>query len=212
MAENNQKQATLKLVGYSALIKKHRIKIIPNWHTSWVTTSGIHRFLIHNILARRGFTPEGIMFPVSAAMLKNNIDYDASLEAFSASLIPLIEYSLNDVGTMEVHNETAVWYKYIDLTSQAEALYTFIEQAIDVELTEELTILINYDKTKTAIQEIIDMPDRQIDLFITFCLQNHGQLATGKRSDHFEFLTDNEVSGMEQAVQSSYGKDYNLQP
>jgi hypothetical protein len=31
----------------------------------------IHRFLIHNVLARRGFTPEGIMFPVSASMLKN---------------------------------------------------------------------------------------------------------------------------------------------
>jgi len=43
----------------------------------------IHRFLIHNVLARRGFTPEGIMFPVSASMLKNLADDDASLEAFS---------------------------------------------------------------------------------------------------------------------------------
>ena len=31
----------------------------------------IHRFLIHNILARQGFTPEGVMFPISAPMLKN---------------------------------------------------------------------------------------------------------------------------------------------
>jgi hypothetical protein len=31
----------------------------------------IHRFLIHNILAKRGFTPKGIMFPVSAAMLSS---------------------------------------------------------------------------------------------------------------------------------------------
>ncbi len=30
----------------------------------------IHRFLIHNILARHGFTPAGIIFPVSASMLK----------------------------------------------------------------------------------------------------------------------------------------------
>jgi glutamyl/glutaminyl-tRNA synthetase len=29
----------------------------------------IHRFLIHNVLARRSFAPPGIMFPVSAAML-----------------------------------------------------------------------------------------------------------------------------------------------
>lgn len=35
----------------------------------------IHRFLIHNILSRRGFTPSGIMFPVSAAMLKQREVY-----------------------------------------------------------------------------------------------------------------------------------------
>ena len=46
----------------------------------------IHRFLIHNILARRGFTPDGIMFPVSAAMLRDRGVYDASLEAFSPSV------------------------------------------------------------------------------------------------------------------------------
>ena len=56
----------------------------------------IHRFLIHNILARRGFRPEGIMFPVSASMLKNRTDYDASLEAFSCPLMPLIDYSLDE--------------------------------------------------------------------------------------------------------------------
>jgi Fic family protein len=28
----------------------------------------IHRFLIHNILARRGFAPEGVMFSISAPM------------------------------------------------------------------------------------------------------------------------------------------------
>ncbi|MCP4751406.1 MAG: Fic family protein, partial [Proteobacteria bacterium] len=58
----------------------------------------IHRFLIHNILARRSFTPEGIMFPVSASMLKNLSDYDASLEAFSRDLMPLVDYSLDEEG------------------------------------------------------------------------------------------------------------------
>jgi Fic family protein len=165
----------------------------------------IHRFLIHNILARRGFTPEGIMFPVSAAMLKNQGNYDNSLEAFSTPLSPLIEYTLNESGKMTVLNETATWYKYIDFTSQAEALFQFIKQTIDVELIEELTFLVNYDKAKTSIQEIIDMPDQKIDLFIKFCLQNNGTLSATKRSSHFELLSDDEISKMEEAVQSSYG-------
>jgi Fic/DOC family len=165
----------------------------------------IHRFLIHNILARRGFTPQGIMFPISASMLRNPADYDASLESFSRHLMALVEYSLDEEGRMTVHNDTAIWYRYIDMTPQAEALFRFIEQTIDKELASELEFLANYDKTKKAIQEIVDMPDRKIDLFIRFCLQNNGRLSERRRSGHFDFLSEDEIARMEQAVQMAYG-------
>ena len=165
----------------------------------------IHRFLIHNILARRGFTPEGLMFPVSAAMLKSPGEYDASLEVFSRPLMPLVEYELDDEGRMTVQNDTAVWYRFIDMTAQVEALFTFIDKTIETELVEELDFLANYDRTKTAIQQVVDMPDRQIDLFIRFCLQNQGRLSARKRVSHFDSLTDEEVANMEQAVQAAYG-------
>jgi len=167
----------------------------------------IHRFLIHNILARRGFTPKGVMFPISASMLKNPADYDASLEAFSRQLMPLVEYSLDENGHMTVHNDTAIWYRFIDMTPQAEALFRFIDQTIDTELASELAFLANYDKTKKAIQEIVDMPDRQIDLFIRFCLQNNGRISARKRASHFVFLSDEEIASLEQAVQSAYGSE-----
>ncbi len=160
----------------------------------------IHRFLIHNILARRGFTPKGLMFPVSAAMLKDRAGYDASLEAFSRFLMPLVEYSLDGEGRMTVSNDTAVWYRYIDMTPQAEALFRFVEGTIDTELSVELAFLANYDRTKRAVQEIADIPDREIDLFIRFCLQNGGRLSARKRTDFFASLSDAEVERMEQAV------------
>jgi Fic family protein len=164
----------------------------------------IHRFLIHNILTLRGLTPEGIMFPISASMLKNPGDYDSSLEEFSRQLMPLVEYSIDEEGRMTVHNDTAIWYRYIDMTPQAEALFHFIDQTIDTELTSELKFLENYDKTKRAIQDIVDMPDRQIDLFIRFCLQNNGRLSTRKRASHFDVLSDEEVTRMEQTIQYAY--------
>jgi hypothetical protein len=167
----------------------------------------IHRFLIHNVLARRGFTPVGIMFPVSASMLKNLADYDATLEAFSRPLMTLVEYSLDEEGRMTVHNDTALWYSYVDMTSQAEALFRFIEKTIDTELASELAFLANYDETKRAIQEIVDMPDRQIDLFIRFCLQNNGRLSARKRASHFETLSEDEIARMEQTIQSAYGSN-----
>lgn len=49
------------------------------------------------------------------------------------------------------------------------------------------------------------MPDGKIDLFIRFCLQNNGRLSTRKRADHFDFLSDEEVARMEQALQAASG-------
>jgi Fic family protein len=167
----------------------------------------IHRFLIHNILARRGFTPQGVMLPVSISMLKNPTEYNASLETFSQPLMPLVEYTLDDDGRMTVHNETVSWYRYIDMTAQTEALFRFMDRTISTELVEELNFLAKYDETKKAIQEIVDMPDQRMDLFIRFCLQNNGRLADRKRSQ-FDSLSDDEVARIEQAIQSAYGSQW----
>ena len=164
----------------------------------------IHRFLIHNILSIQGMVPEGLMFPVSAVMLKKPADYDNSLEAFSRPLMQFVEYSLDEIGQMTLLNDTACWYRYMDMTAQAEALYDFVSQTIENELVEELSFLADYDNTKKAIQDIIDMPDRLIDLFIQLCLQNNGNLSAKKKAAHFDFLTDDELSLMEQAVRNGY--------
>ena len=91
------------------------------------------------------------------------------------------------------------------MTPQAEALFRFIDQTIDTELADELAFISNCDKTKKAIQEVVDMPDRQIDLFIRFCLQNNGRLSARKRTGNFDFLLNEEVGQMEKAVQSAFG-------
>ena len=38
----------------------------------------------------------------------------------------LVEYDLDDLGQMTVPGETGRWYRYIDMTAQAEALYDFL--------------------------------------------------------------------------------------
>ncbi|MDY6794174.1 MAG: Fic family protein [Actinomycetota bacterium] len=167
----------------------------------------IHRFLIHNILARKGFTPEDLMFPVSASMQKNAAEYNASLEAFSRHIRTLVEYSLDEDGLMTVYNDTAIWYRYIDMTIQTEALFRFIDQTIETELAGELAFLVNYDTAKKGIQEIVDMPDRRIDLFIRFCLQNNGRLSSRKRASYFAALSDEEITRMEEVIQSVYGSN-----
>ncbi|TLU87589.1 MAG: hypothetical protein FDX21_01810 [Chlorobium sp.] len=57
---------------------------------------------------------------------------------------------------------------------------------------------------KGAIQEIVDLPDRQIDLFINLSLKNNGKVSARKRENHFAKLTELEIVGMEDAVQKAF--------
>ena len=41
-------------------------------------------------------------------------------------------------------------------------------RSIETELVEELSFLAKYDETKKAIEDIVDMPDRKIDMFNRF--------------------------------------------
>ena len=83
-------------------------------------------------------------------------------------------------------------------------MFRFLEIAIEVELAPELEFLARYDQSKAAMQEIVDMPDRKIDLFIRLCVQNHGKLSASKRESQFAVLSDAEVRAMEQAVQAAW--------
>jgi hypothetical protein len=162
----------------------------------------IHRFLIHDILSQRGFTPPRMVFPVSAVMLSRLADYDRSLEAFSRPLLQLADYELDQQGQMHVRNpdELAKWYRYQDFTTQVEALFAFIQETITTELVNELDLLASYDRSRAAIQQIVDIPDRKLDALINCLRDNHGRLSKAKREGLFEFLTDDEVSRIEAAV------------
>ena len=91
-----------------------------------------------------------------------------------------------------------------NVTLQSEALFDFIRETIEVELVEELRFLTKYDGVRRAMQAIVDMPDRLIDLFIRCCLQNHGRLSSRKRQDHFAMLHDAEIAALEAAVRDGW--------
>ena len=44
MTEINQDKSKYRPAGYAALIERYDLDVIPNWHKSLVTASGIHRF------------------------------------------------------------------------------------------------------------------------------------------------------------------------
>ncbi len=165
----------------------------------------IHRFLIHNILAVQGMTPAGFIFPVSATLLRNRRKYDETLEIVSVPLLRILHYDLDTEGQMSVDGETAVHYRYIDYTPLLERLFEFVSETIEKELSDEFEFLLSYDRAVGEITRFLDIPDRQLDLFIRLVLQNSGRLSDSKRKSHFTFLTNDEIEEMEKVVRTYFG-------
>lgn len=159
----------------------------------------IHRFLIHHVLAQREYNPPGVIFPVSAAILRRRDEYDTVLESISALIRPLVEWDLDDYNRMTVTNDTIEAYRYPDLTAHAEFLYDCIEETVEKDWPDELRFLSRFDQATAAVQAVVDMPDNRLRLLLKLLFQNNGQLSQAKRP-LFDYLTDAEIASIEERV------------
>lgn len=157
----------------------------------------LHRYLLHHILLETGFTPKGLVFPVSSVILKHITEYVTTLEAYSKPRLSFIEWRATDKGNVEVLNETIDLYRYFDATSQAEFLYECVHETITKALPDEVKYLQQYDEMKAFVNNYIDMPDRIADLLIRFLRHNDGKLSNRARSKEFSELTDKEIKAFE---------------
>ena len=162
----------------------------------------IHRFLVHNVLSKTRFTPQGVVFPVSAAMLRDMAAYDRVLEAFSRPISPFIQYNMNAEQEITVSNETGDLYRFFDATPQTEYLFDCIEETISRDLKHELDFLRFFDAAMKSVMGIVDMPNQRAALLIKLIHQNKGKLSKGKR-DSFSELSDEEIHKVETTIKAA---------
>lgn len=169
----------------------------------------IHRFLIHDTLTRDGIVAEGFIIPVSAHMLNNMKEYDQALEKYSRPLMMRVQYKKNDQGEIEIINKKEIegYFKYPDLTAQTIYLAHTIYETINHDMPDELAFIQHYDEVKKELQNIADMPDKQLNLMILFLHQNHGIFPKRRRKD-FEKLTEYEINQIEKV----YKEIFNITP
>ncbi len=166
----------------------------------------IHRWLIHHVLAAAGYTPPGVVFPVSAAILGRIEDYRRVLESRSTALLPFIDWRATDNGNVEVLNDTAAFYRYFDATAHAEFLYECIERTVEEDLPREIRFLIAFDRFAAGVKDMADMPDRRVEQLRGFLEQNDGRLSARARSREFAAMTDDEATRVERLYAESFGE------
>lgn len=158
----------------------------------------LHRYLIHHLLAKMKFTPQGIIFPVSSAILERIDDYRKVLESYSHPLLEFIEWRKTPKNNVEVLNDTIDYYRYFDATLLAEFLFDSIDHTITTIIPKEVAYLQKYDAMKAWIDNRFEMPDNMIALLIRFLDQNKGSLSKRAKEKEFATITDEEVKEIEE--------------
>lgn len=166
----------------------------------------LHRYLIHHVLAERGYNPPGLVFPVSAAILDQIDSYRQTLESYSERLLPHIRWEPTDKSNVRVLNDPHDFYRFFDATPHAEFLYECVLQTIERDLPHETDFLLRCDEFRRRIEAMIDMPERTIDLLFRFLKQNDGSLSKRAREREFAALTVDEAEQMETIYAEVFGE------
>ena len=157
----------------------------------------IHRYLIHHILAKKQFTQQGIIFPVSASILSHIEDYRKVLESYSLPLLDFIEWEETKDHNVEVLNSTIDYYRYFDATKQAEFLFDCVKDTIENIIPNEIKYLTKYDSFKRYLDDEFEMPDKTVALLIGFLEQNFGKFSKRAKEKEFSDLLDTEIQDIE---------------
>lgn len=164
----------------------------------------IHRYLIHHVLATKGYTPQSIIFPISASILDKLMDYKKTLEHYSRPLLEHIEWKEAKDHNVEVLNDTIDYYRYFDATVQTEFLFSCVKDTIERIIPQEVRYLEAYDIFKARVEEEFEMPDNKISLLVTFLKQGSGSLSRRAQEKEFVMLTPKEVERIERYYRDAF--------
>jgi phage gpG-like protein len=164
----------------------------------------IHRCLIQQVLAQRGMSPPGILFPVSAVMLDLIETYRSVLRNHTGPLMPHIQWEPTPQGNVSVQNRTADLYRYYDATEAVEFLYACVARAVEVDFPREIDYLVRHDRAIHSIREIVPIPEQAARDLILFIRQNKGTLPRNRRKREFVDLSDQDVAEIQQVIQEAF--------
>lgn len=163
----------------------------------------IHRYLIHDVLAKAGFTPRGIVLPVSAVILANLDEYVETLEHFSNAVNQITDYH-PDTPDIPAQGNDAVYFRFPDFTLQTEFLYRALERTVEEDLQKEINYLLGFDAAYKRLNGLFDWPAHSLELFIRVVEQNGGILSNTKHKSHFDWMEKHEKEQAELAVQDAF--------
>lgn len=168
----------------------------------------LHRFLLHHVLRQAGFTPAGVVLPLSARMLKELERYSSLLKRYSRPRTELLEYALDaDSLTIHVLSPQPVWlYAYFDATDICEFILECCKACVEEDLLAEVVYLRAHDATVRDLETWLDMRQAALNTLIDVIVQGNGELSKRKHK-LVEGLSAEAIARIETTV-SEHFADY----
>lgn len=164
----------------------------------------LHRYLIHHVLAQTGFSPRGLVFPVSSVMAEEIDAYRTALEAYSARVLPLIKWQPTADGNVSIENDTADLYRYFDATAQTEFLAHCVIRTIEHDLPGEVRYLEAHDRFKASVKRAMDIEDSMEELAFSFLQKGSGSFSKRARTRELAELGADRLDLLEELYRRAF--------
>ena len=159
----------------------------------------VHRFLVNDVLRRDGVVPDPMILPVSSLITADAAErraYDRILDAVSLPLMRTLAGTYRFAETPTVYPdgissnfifegaESArhAW-RCLNLSAHVAYMGDVVRRTIREDMVEESRYLRSHGQARSAIKEIVEMPDPQIDRVIRSVQNNQGELSGALRKE-----------------------------
>ncbi len=168
----------------------------------------LHRFLLHHILRQAGFTPPGVVLPLSSRILKQLDRYSDLLKRYSRPRTALLDYMLDaDSAIIRVLSAQPLWlYAYPDMTEICEFVLESCRVCVEEDLLSEVMYLRAHDATVRALESWLDMRQSALNSLIDVIVQGNGVLSKRKHK-LVEGMDEDVIARIEHTV-SEHFADY----
>jgi hypothetical protein len=142
----------------------------------------VHRYLIQHVLAKRGFSPPGIVLPVSAMMTDRAHDYRRLFQT-------------------TVAGADADYHRFFDATPHAEFLYACVQAALEQFLPLAVKVIRCFERFQHAVESQLGLSEGSARLLFSDLLENDGRISERFNAHDIHDVTPEQARRVEEIFQ-----------
>jgi hypothetical protein len=138
----------------------------------------LSRFLLHYVLAQSGQLGHGLLLPISIAMKRREVEYFAALQSFSRPARHLWRVTSRDDYQFDFSTlGDAKMYRYWDATEAVLFVFRMTEETLKQDLHAETLFLMRFDDAYRALDQALDIQQKDLVHLLTVCHQLNGRIS-----------------------------------